>query len=67
MNLPHISLEDAQTKEKEVTSLESLMNRTKKDFGKFEQNRLNRLRSYKRMLESVGLKMDPILLDIISS
>jgi len=64
MKLPYLSFEDVMAKNFE--SLQAVMGATKKDFINFEQNRLNRLREYKSMLESVGLKMDPLLLDIIN-
>eukprot|EP00957_Ditylum_brightwellii_P001020 81224-Ditylum_brightwellii.AAC.1 len=64
MKLPYLSFEDVMAKNFE--SLQAVMGATKKDFIDFEQNRLNRLREYKSMLESVGLKMDPLLLDIIN-
>lgn len=63
MVLPHISFDDAR--EKDFTSLAELMAATNKDFKRFEANRRNRLKEYKRMLESIDLEMDPALVDII--
>lgn len=63
MVLPHISFDDAR--EKDFTSLAELMAVTKKDFKRFEANRRNRLKEYKRMLESIDLEMCPTLVDII--
>lgn len=63
MVLPHISFDDAR--EKDFTSLVELMAATKKDFKRFEANRRNRLKEYKRMLESIDLEMCPTLVDII--
>lgn len=64
MKLPHISIGDAINKN--VTSLQALMGATKKNFIEFEKNRVDYLRDYKRILESVGLMMDPLLLDVIN-
>eukprot|EP00957_Ditylum_brightwellii_P205401 15343727-Ditylum_brightwellii.AAC.1 len=63
MILPHISYEDAI--EQNFTYLAELMVATNKDFNEFEINRRNRVKEYRRMLGSVGLEMDPALLDII--
>ena len=64
MNLPHISFGDAMNRKFET--LQVLMDATKTDFIGFEKNRQDRISVYKRMVESVGLKMDPLLLDVIS-
>mmetsp|Transcript_27495 Transcript_27495/g.32089 ORF Transcript_27495/g.32089 Transcript_27495/m.32089 type:complete len:997 (-) Transcript_27495:203-3193(-) len=63
MVLPHISFEDAIGKD--FTSLDEIMEAAGRDFTAFETNRRNRLKEYKRMLESIGVEMDPALIDII--
>jgi len=63
MKLPHIPFEKA--KNTKFDSLSEVMAATENDFFAFEANRRNRLKEYKRMLESVGLGMDPALLEII--
>jgi polysaccharide pyruvyl transferase WcaK-like protein len=64
MKLPHIDVGDAINKN--ATSLQALMGAAKKNFTEFEKNRVDSLRYYKRMLESVGLMMNPHLLDVIN-
>jgi len=63
MMLPYISIDDAV--DKGVSSLVELMSVANKDFKAFEVTRISRLYSYKRMLESIDLEMDPELLAIM--
>lgn len=62
MKLTHIPFESAIR----FKSLEDLMEMAKKDHDAFEVNRRNRLKDYKKMLEGVGLEIDPELEDIIA-
>lgn len=64
MKLPSIPLDDVVGKD--FTSLGELMEAATVDFEEFEITRRSNLREYKQILESVGLKMDPVLLDIIA-
>lgn len=64
MKLPHIPFEDFSSTN--YTSLDQMMKAATKDFVEFEANRLNRLREYHRLLTSVGLEMDPALVEIFS-
>ena len=63
MKVPSISFEDAMNKT--FVSLLELMRAAKKDFIAFETNRIDRLIQYKHMIESVGLRMDPLLVDVL--
>lgn len=65
MKLPSVSFEDAMNKK--IVSLLELMRAAKKDFIAFETNRIDRLIHYKHMIESVGLRMDPVLVEVLRS
>jgi len=65
MELPHVPFEEAM--KSNFTSLAQLMVAAEPDFKKFERNRRSRIKYYKGMLESIGLEMDPALVNIISN
>ena len=64
MKLPHLSIDDDVIKNSSV-SLNDLMTSAVKDFQEFEENRRHRLVSYRKMLQAVGLDLDPSLSSII--
>lgn len=64
MKLPHLSLDDDVIENSSV-SLNDLMTSAVKDFKEFEENRRHRLISYRKMLQAVGLDLDPSLSSII--
>ena len=63
MKLPHIPFESFSSKN--YTSLDQMMKAATNDFAQFEANRRDRLKEYRRLLNSVGVEMDPALVDIL--
>ena len=64
MKLPVLPME--KTLERKYKSLLDIINDVSVDFDEFEKNRRDKLKQYKRILEDVGLEIDPALNAILT-
>ena len=70
MRVPHVTLEQLESEDELHYShdLAELLNKAHyTDFGEFERNRRYKISRRKRILETVGVQMDPALTDILKA